>query len=110
MLKNAQVLPFVYNTEEYFRFKVDTIKWVNSRLADPALAINDATIGSILLLSCFEVSILNCSICSTFYGNANDSQWLESICDYYALLTMTHRWVEKILQNLYIISTASSEL
>ncbi len=56
MLKSARVLPFVHNTEEYFAFKVDTINWVNARLADPALATRDTTIGSILLLSCFEVS------------------------------------------------------
>jgi hypothetical protein len=56
MVKNARVLPFVHNTEEYFAFKVDTIKWVNARLGDPTLATRDTTMGSILVLSCFEVS------------------------------------------------------
>lgn len=59
MVKNARVLLFVHNTE-YFAFKVDTIRWVNDRLGDPNLATRDATMGSILVLSCFEVSFSNC--------------------------------------------------
>ncbi len=53
---SALVLPHIHNSEEYFAFKVETIKWINSRLSHKILGTSDTTIGSILLLISFEVS------------------------------------------------------
>lgn len=53
---SAQVLPYIHNSQEYFAFKVETIKWINGRLRHDVLGTSDTTIGSILLLISFEVS------------------------------------------------------
>ncbi|KAH7343002.1 hypothetical protein BKA65DRAFT_302945 [Rhexocercosporidium sp. MPI-PUGE-AT-0058] len=54
--KSAQVLPYIHNSQEYFAFKVETIKWINSRLPHDVLGTSDTTIGSILLLISFEIA------------------------------------------------------
>jgi hypothetical protein len=55
MHKSALVVPHIINSPEYFAFKVGTIQWINTRLDTVSVGINDATIGSILLLVNFEV-------------------------------------------------------
>ncbi|KAF4618146.1 hypothetical protein G7Y89_g14959 [Cudoniella acicularis] len=52
--KSVQVLPFIGNCPEYFAFKGETIKWINSRLSNLEEGTSDVTIGSILLLLSFE--------------------------------------------------------
>ncbi|KAH6723911.1 hypothetical protein BKA61DRAFT_587331 [Leptodontidium sp. MPI-SDFR-AT-0119] len=54
--KSAQVLPYIHNSQEYFAFKVETIKWINGRLLHDILGTSDTTIGSILLLISFEIA------------------------------------------------------
>lgn len=46
----------MHNCPEYFSFKIETIRWINSGLwkGDPGL--RDATLGSIMLLTDLEVS------------------------------------------------------
>ncbi|KAK0124243.1 hypothetical protein ONS95_009218 [Cadophora gregata] len=53
---SAQVLPHIHNSQEYFAFKVETIKWINGRLRNDVLGTSDTTIGSILLLISFEIA------------------------------------------------------
>lgn len=53
---SAQVLPYIHNSQEYFAFKVETIKWINGRLRHDVLGTSDTTIGSILLLISFEIA------------------------------------------------------
>ena len=55
MHNSALVVPHIINSPEYFAFKVGTIQWINTRLDTVSVGINDATIGSILLLVNFEV-------------------------------------------------------
>lgn len=55
--KSALVIPHIINSREYYSFKLGTIQWINDRLDTPSVGTGDATIGSILLITNFEVSL-----------------------------------------------------
>ncbi len=59
LLKSAQTVSWIGNSLEYLRFKGETIKWINERLAHPSLGISDVTIGVIMCLTQWEVSFIS---------------------------------------------------
>jgi hypothetical protein len=58
MHKSSRVLPYIQNSSEFFEFKGKTIRWINERLKDEVLGLNDETMGSIMTLISFEVRYL----------------------------------------------------
>lgn len=57
MHQSARILPYIENSPEYFEFKVNTIKWINDRLMSKEHSLSDTTMGSIMLLTSFEVGL-----------------------------------------------------
>jgi hypothetical protein len=53
----SRILPYIENSPEYFEFKINTIKWINERLKCAENSLSDTTMGSIMLLTSFEVRL-----------------------------------------------------
>jgi hypothetical protein len=70
------VIPYIHNCKEYFSFKAETIKWINSRLWNGDPGLSDTTLGSIMLLTDLEVSW---SVPPYPELQANASPWPESL-------------------------------
>jgi hypothetical protein len=51
-----EVVDWISNTPSCFQFRLEAIKWIQRRLADPDLATKDDTLGAIMTLSMWEVS------------------------------------------------------
>lgn len=51
----SRVLPYIHNSFEYYTFKIETIRWINLQLQNCESAFNDATLGSIMLLTDLEL-------------------------------------------------------
>jgi hypothetical protein len=54
-LLGGDVLSWISNTPECFRYRVDLIKWIQDRLDAPETATHDAVIGAIMTLTMWEV-------------------------------------------------------
>jgi len=56
----GEVLLWISRSPECFAYRVELINWVQSKLTDPAGATDNATIGSIMTLTMWEVCISSC--------------------------------------------------
>jgi hypothetical protein len=59
-LLGGDVLSWISRSPECLRYRVDLINWVQERLRDPASATDNATVGSIMTLTMWEVCDINC--------------------------------------------------
>lgn len=50
-------MPWIMNSVDYLVFKGEAIKWINQRLGDPVQAVSDVTMGVIMCLASWEVSL-----------------------------------------------------
>jgi hypothetical protein len=53
---DAKVLLWIGQSPECFQFRVDTIKWIQDKVEDPAKAISNTTIASIMTFAMWTVS------------------------------------------------------
>jgi len=53
---DPSVLLWIGQSPECFQFRVETIKWIQHQLEDPATAISDRTLGSIMTFAMWTVS------------------------------------------------------
>ena len=53
---DAIVLAWIGQSPECFQFRVETIKWIQEQLKDPARAISNATLGAIMTFTQWTVS------------------------------------------------------
>lgn len=53
----ADVVRWLGQTPECFQFRVETIKWIQRRLEDEVEALSDATVGAIMTLTMWTVSL-----------------------------------------------------
>ena len=60
-----ELVDWISNTPSCFQFRLETIKWIQARLADPDLATRDDTLGAIMTLAMWEVSCLSLHECDS---------------------------------------------
>ena len=58
-LLGGDVLSWISHTPECFKYRVDTISWIQQQLKSPTASTSDATIGAIMTLTMWEVSQAN---------------------------------------------------
>lgn len=54
-----EVVDWISNTPSCFQFRLEAIKWIQRRLADPRLATEDDTLGAIMTLTMWEVGFVS---------------------------------------------------
>jgi hypothetical protein len=59
-LLGGDVLSWISRSPECLRYRVELINWVQERLRDPGGAIDNATVGSIMTLTMWEVCEISC--------------------------------------------------
>lgn len=53
----GDVLSFIITTPECVAYRLDTIKWIQAQLQDATTATSEATLGAIMTLAMWEVSL-----------------------------------------------------
>ncbi len=75
-LLSSDVLSWISHSPECFKYRVDTINWVQEQLKNPVTAVSGATIGAIMSLTMWEVcgSVDRSLPMSLTRGTAHDPQ------------------------------------
>ena len=71
-LLGGDVLSWISHTPECFKYRVDTISWIQQQLKSPTASTSDATIGAIMTLTMWEVSQANLRPAGVFFWRLSE--------------------------------------
>lgn len=54
---DLDVVAWISNTPNCFQYRAETIRWIHSRLPNLSTAIEEETLGAVMTLAMWEVSI-----------------------------------------------------